>query len=176
MASKHSEKIRPTAGQAFEHYFYLHFEGLHRYAYTLLTDNETARDAVQHVFLKLWEKREELDEEKSVRSYLYTAVYHHCLNVLRHEKIKRRFAGQPKDIATTSDPVLHRELQQQIREVIEMLPPQCRLIFTKSRFEQKKYGEIAEELDLSVKTVEAQIGKALKILREKLAGLMSLII
>lgn len=175
MISKDSDKLRPTVRQPFEHYFNLHFEGLHRYAYTLLNDNEKARDVVQNVFLKLWEKQQDLDEERSVRSYLYTAVYHDCLNLIRHEKIKRRHAAEPQQLSTTGDPVIHRELQQQIRETVEQLPPQCRLIFLKSRSEQKKYAEIAAELDLSVKTVEAQIGKALRILKEKLSGLISLL-
>lgn len=175
MISKDSDKLRQTARQPFEHYFNLHFEGLHRYAYTLLNDNEKARDVVQNVFLKLWEKQQGLDEERSVRSYLYTAVYHDCLNLIRHEKVKRRYAAEPQPLSTSADPVIHRELQQQIRETVEQLPPQCRLIFLKSRSEQKKYAEIAAELDLSVKTVEAQIGKALRILKEKLSGVISLL-
>ncbi|MDF2383688.1 RNA polymerase sigma-70 factor [Nostoc ellipsosporum NOK] len=168
MISKESDKLR----RLFEHCFNLHFEGLHRYAYTLLNDNEAARDAVQQVFLKLWEKRKELDEDRSVKAYLYTAVYHHCLNQIRHEKVKRQHAAQPHETNTKDDPVIHGELQRQIQETVAQLPPQCRLIFLKSRGEQKKYAEIAAELDLSVKTVEAQIGKALKILKEKLAKLM----
>lgn len=154
------------------HYFNTYFEVLHYYAYTILKNNDDAKDAVQTVFLKLWEKRAELDEEQSVKSYLYTAVYHQCLNKMRHEKIKQKYATQ-SDTAmhAPADDLISKERSNQIWREIDNLPPQCRLIFSKSRFEGKKYTEIAAEMGLSVKTIEVQIGKALKTLRKKLFGI-----
>ena len=113
---------------------------------------------------------EHLDDTKA---YLYTAVYRHCLNVIRHEKIKlthsesyvREMTGGPIVFA---DDNVYDELNQQVQSAIEGLPPQCQLIFRKSRLEGKRYAEIAEEMNLSIKTIEVQIGKALKILRDKL--------
>ncbi|RAJ80242.1 RNA polymerase sigma-70 factor (ECF subfamily) [Chitinophaga dinghuensis] len=157
-------------------YFHAYFEVLHRYAYTILRDNDEAKDAVQAVFLKLWEKREALNEEQSVKSYLYTAVYHQCLNMKRHQKIKEKYVAEnDKPIYDPGNDLISKERSNQILREIENLPPQCRLIFSKSRFEGKKYAEIAAELSLSVKTVEVQIGKALRTLRQKLLGIMMII-
>lgn len=154
-------------------------EGLHRYAWTILRNNEAARDAVQSVFLKLWEKRSTLDEQQSVQSWLYTSVYNFCLNVKRNETVRMKYAAeqqvQPAS-AVYTDHLLSKEQQQQIRDALNSLPPQCKLIFHKSRFENMKYAAIAEELGISIKTVEAQIGKALKILRERLSHVLAMII
>lgn len=172
--NKHNDKLALQVEQYFHH----HYEGLHRYAFTILKDNDNAKDAVQAVFLKLWEKRDTLDEEQSVKSYLYTAVYHYCLNVKRHDKVKARYVTDHNGADHhTEDVLVSKEINQQIMGHIAALSPQCQLIFTKSRFEGKKYADIATEMGLSIKTVEAQMGKALKILREKLFDVMiSLII
>nr|WP_277349415.1 RNA polymerase sigma-70 factor [Pseudoflavitalea sp. G-6-1-2] len=165
--------------KAVEQYFHKHMEGLHRYAWTILRNNEAARDAVQTVFLKLWEKRSTIDEQQSVQSWLYTSVYNYCLNVKRNEAVRIKYTADQQFQSTTlvyTDPLLSKEQQQQIRDALESLPPQCKLIFHKSRFENMKYAAIAAELDISIKTVEAQIGKALKILREKLSQVLVMII
>lgn len=155
-----------------ETYFQMYFEGLHRYAFTILKDNDEAKDAVQVVFLKLWEKRTTIDGQQSVKSYLYTAIYHYCLNIKRHKKIKDHYATTNNHPAGEfRNALVSKETQQRIMACIGKLPPQCKLIFTKSRFEGKKYADIAAEMDLSVKTVEAQIGKALRILREELSDI-----
>ncbi len=155
-----------------ETYFQMYFEGLHRYAFTILKDNDEAKDAVQVVFLKLWEKRTTIDGQQSVKSYLYTAIYHYCLNIKRHKKIKDHYATTNNHPAGEfRNALVSKETQQRIMACIGKLPPQCKLIFTKSRFEGKKYADIAAEMDLSVKTVEVQIGKALRILREELSDI-----
>jgi RNA polymerase sigma-70 factor, ECF subfamily len=168
-------KERLTA--VVEKYFQLYFEGLYRYAFTFLKNNDDAKDAVQTVFVKLWEKRATIDEQQSVQSYLYTSVYHYCLNVKRNEKVRlahiqNNYTTQP----IFNDVLVSRENMKQITDALEGLPPQCKLIFFKNRFEKKKYAEIAQEMNLSVKTVEAQIGKALKILREKLSEVLVLLV
>ncbi|NML40527.1 RNA polymerase sigma-70 factor [Chitinophaga sp. G-6-1-13] len=159
-----------------EECFHTYFEGLHRYAFTILKDNDEAKDAVQAVFLKLWEKRADIDGQQSIKSYLYTAVYHYCLNVKRHEKVKDNYLAQrPPDFEHRNE-LVSKETHQRIMEHIDNLSPQCRLIFSKSRFEGRKYAEIAADLGLSVKTVEVQMGKALKILRAKLFDVMVMIL
>jgi RNA polymerase sigma-70 factor (ECF subfamily) len=149
------------------------FDGLHRYAMTLVKDEEVASDVIQSVFTKWWEMQRELESADTAKAYLYTAVYRQCLNALRNEKTKVMHLDAYRSELTTSvnsfyDEYAFTELDDKVRSSIEQLPPQCRTIFQKSRFEQKRYTEIADEMDLSVKTVEAQMGKALKILRARL--------
>jgi RNA polymerase sigma-70 factor (ECF subfamily) len=163
------ENGQDQPGKVVEHYFQEYFEGLHRYAFTILKDSEEARDAVQAVFLKLWEKRAMIDEGQSVKSYLYTSVYHHCLNIKRHTKVKKEYLSTRTGTdQERTDHLVSKETSRQIIRHLESLPPQCKLIFFMSRFEEKKYADIAKELGLSVKTVEAQIGKALTLLRKML--------
>ena len=110
---------------------------------------------------------------ESAKAYLYTAVYRQCLNTIRNEKTKVVHLDHYRSELTPSVKAFYdissfAELDTKVRDSIELLPAQCRLIFEKSRFEQKRYAEIADEMNLSIKTVEAQMGKALKILREQL--------
>jgi RNA polymerase sigma-70 factor, ECF subfamily len=166
-----------TLTAVVERYFQAHFEGLYRYAFTILKNNDDAKDAVQAVFVKLWEKRSAIDEQQSVQSYLYTSVYNYCLNVKRNEKVRKAYLQNNQGARQLfNDVLVSRENIARITEALESLPPQCKLIFLKSRFEKKKYAEIAQEMNLSVKTVEAQIGKALRILREQLSEVLILFI
>ena len=156
----------------FKETFDLLFEGLHRYAFTLLKDNDMAQDVVQSVFVKWWETQKRLDDN-AVKPYLFTATYRQCLNVIRNEKTKAlRYESYRYEFAasfsTMDDVATQHELDLQIKEAIEQLPPRCRVIFKKSRFEDKRYAEIADEMNLSIKTVEAQMGNALRTLRERL--------
>lgn len=160
-----------------ERYFQSHFEGLYRYAFTILKNNDDAKDAVQAVFVKLWEKRATINEQQSVQAYLYTSVYHYCLNVKRNEKVRMAFVQNNQAAPQQfKDALITRENMNLITDALESLPPQCKLVFFKSRFNKMKYAEIAREMNISVKTVEAQVGKALKILREKLSEVMMLFI
>ncbi|MCC5937285.1 MAG: RNA polymerase sigma-70 factor [Lunatimonas sp.] len=159
--------------QAFEASFKAHFGALHAYATTILKDSEAAEEVVQTVFLKLWEKRTELQITVSVKSYLYKSVYYDSLNVLKHQKVRQRHMEnslQDQKNSLSSGPYgqtpgQESELMQRIQAVLDDLPEKCRYVFHLSRFEELKYHEIAERLDISIKTVEAHMGKALKSLR-----------
>ena len=151
-----------------------YFEKLYGYAFTILKDNAEAKDIVQSAFVKLWEKRNEVNWPASVQSYLYTTVYRLSLNTIRNHKIREEhhrkiipmYKGEQRNIAE------EKEKSVRIQKAIDELPPRCKEVFCKSRMEGKKYAVIAVELDISVKTVEVQIGKALKFLRERLADLI----
>lgn len=154
----------------------MHFEGLHRYAFTMIKENDSARDLVQAVFVNWWEGGRKIEMRKDPQHYLYTSVRNHCLNYIRNKKNRKTFSVDFSEFSGEatekhSDPVLYKEFQVMIESVLSGLPPQCERIFRMSRFEEMKYAEIARELNLSVKTVEVQIGKALKILRAKLGEL-----
>lgn len=154
----------------------MYYEGLHRYAYTIVKNTHDAADIVQFVFTKWWDKGERLIIHQDIRHYLYRSVHNQSLNFLRNRKNRKTqsvdFGASALNIIAPdpSDPIIRKELITTLSTAINNLPPQCRLIFFKSRFEEKKYAEIAAELNLSIRTVEVQIGKALKILRERLYG------
>jgi RNA polymerase sigma-70 factor, ECF subfamily len=145
-----------------------HYEGLHRYAYTLLKENETAKDAVQQVFLNIWEKRNHLNISISLKSYLYRAVHNYCIN---HNTRERRYLPiEPQ----TGGPVQNsfsaeiKELEKQVTDALNQLSPQCKTVFLKNREQGMTYSHISQEMNISVKTVEAHMTKALRILRELL--------
>ena len=160
----------------FEKVFKEHFKALHAYAYTILKDEDDAEEIVQNVFFKLWEKREQMNEISSLKAYLYRATYNESLNFLKHTKVRAAYETYIKSSMSEGDNAADKlgvkELQQKINKALNELPEQCRTIFQMSRFEEMKYREIAEQLKLSVKTVENQMGKALRVLREKLADVL----
>ena len=170
-----------TDEKVFEQVFKTHFKALHLYAYTILKDDAIAEEMVQNVFFKLWEKKEQLDIQTSLKAYLYKAVYHESLNYLKHQKVKsvhHAYAMHSTDHTSNlaEKKLLQGELENKLQMAMNDLPEQCRTIFQLSRFEELKYREIADTLGLSVKTVENQMGKALKILRSKLVEFLPTII
>ncbi len=159
---------------AFEQVFKTHFKFLHTYALSILKEEATAEEMVQQVFFKLWEKAEQLSISDSLRGYLYRAVHNECLNYLKHQKVKslhqHYLTWRLKDNTdSASKNLAGKELEERLQQAVNELPGQCRLIFQLSRFEELRYQEIADHLKLSVKTVENQMGKALKLLRQKLS-------
>jgi RNA polymerase sigma-70 factor (ECF subfamily) len=168
-----------SAEGLFERCFHDTYEGLHRYAHTMIKDNEEARDIVQKVFIKLWEKRHEVNIPGSAHLYLYTAVHNLCLNAIRDKKTRTNYISHythSETGITVASLAEEKELERQIYAAIDTLPPRCREVFCKSRLEGKRYAEIAGELQISVKTVEVQMGKALKILRSLLADAITTIL
>ena len=166
--------------QVFEQLFKKHFNSLHAYAFTILKDEDLAEEIVQGMFLKFWEKREKLHIQ-SIKAYLYKCVYNDSLNYIKHEKTKYKYQEYTKyTMNTENEPASLKvelsELQYHISQALAHLPQQCRTIFQLSRFEELKYREIADHLGLSIKTVESQMGKALKILRYKLADFLVLVV
>jgi RNA polymerase sigma-70 factor (ECF subfamily) len=158
---------------SFEQVFKTHFKNLHAYACTITREETAAEEVVQMVFTRLWERSDSLTIGGSVAAYLYRAVYNESLNHLKHQKV--RLAYGQHVVHTMSGETEHagkrlqlKELEQRLAQAINDLPEQCRTIFQLSRFEELRYREIADRLGLSVKTVENQMGKALKILRVKL--------
>lgn len=158
---------------AFEMIFRSYYQPLCRYAYSFLEDKEEAEEVVQSAFITIWEKRKSLDIQTSLKSYLYRMVRNACLNVIKHEKIKQQHVAHELAVTeatyeSVAQKVYATELELKISEAMKTLPEQCRLVFQLSRFEELKYQEIADQLQISVKTVENHMGKALKIMREQL--------
>jgi RNA polymerase sigma-70 factor (ECF subfamily) len=138
-----------------------------------VNDSDTAEEIVQDLFYKLWEKRAELQITSSVKSYLFSAVHNRCLKYIEHRNVETRYKNyylmheseidnEPNHGAGIS------ELQGIIDKTLDSLPERCNRIFRLNRFEGLKYHEIADKLSISIKTVEANMGRALKVLRKNL--------
>ncbi len=156
----------------FESLFKSHFSYLCNFAKQYVEDADTAQDICQKVFINLWEKRQSLDASKSIKSYLFTSVRNRCLNHIRDQK---KFRSQVLDldcagfdIVEQDDHFAEEELAKKIEQALNGLPEKCRKVFEMSRFQEMKYREIAEELSVSQKTVEAHMSKAMKHLRKAL--------
>jgi RNA polymerase sigma-70 factor (ECF subfamily) len=165
----------------FEEVFKSHFKSLHAYAFTMVKDDVVAEELVQQVFYKIWERKAHLNIQTSLTAYLYRAVYHESLNHLKHQKVKTAYqsyasASMKHQSDNAEKKVLLSELEGRLRNALQELPEQCRTIFQMSRFEELKYQEIADRLGLSIKTVENQMGKALKLMRLKLVDFLPFII
>jgi RNA polymerase sigma-70 factor (ECF subfamily) len=166
---------------AFELLFNKHFRELHAYAYTLVKDWDVAEEVVQGLFLKLWEKDEWADIKISVKSYLYKSVYHTSLNYLRRQKVHLKYQNQTEHTMKhhTDEQADGKfklsELEQSLQKALNKLPEKCRAIFHLSRFEELKYQQIADQLQISIKTVETHMGKALRILRVEMKEYLPLI-
>jgi len=164
---------RPLDDTAFEKVFREYFPGLTLFALKYTGDMDSAKEIVHTVFVNLWEKRERIDADTPLRSYLFTSVYNRCLNYLRDQRKFRKDAlfDITVEMAAADDSsaqIEASELSIRIGEALEKLPERCRQVFEMNRFEGLKYRDISEKLGISVKTVEAQMTKALKILREHL--------
>lgn len=165
--------------KAFEQLFRDWYVRLCVYAESIVRDRDLAEDLVQGIFCMLWEKRDRVDVRESVKSYLYRSVYNSALNTIKHEKVKIAFLEfirkhekeEDNDIERFFDSEDQNIVLKELNRAIETLPDQCREIFLLSRFAGKKSAEIASELDLSVRTVEAQLYRAMKRLREELSHL-----
>jgi RNA polymerase sigma-70 factor (ECF subfamily) len=171
--------LKQGSETAFEMLFKRYYQPLCNYAYSFLNDRDESEEVVQAAFIGFWDKREAIEIQTSMKAYLYRMVRNSCLNVLKHEKVKQAHAklqlaeGEPAYEAV-SQSMLSTELEGRIHEAMKALPEQCRIVFQLSRFEELKYAEIAEQLGISVKTVENQMGKALKIMRGQLKDYLPL--
>lgn len=167
------DKLFQGDTHAFEMIFKTYYSPLCRYAYSLLQDKEAAEEIVQSSLLVVWEKRQTISIDTSIKSYLFRMVRNACLNAIKHERVKQHHVAHELYVSSVAqESVLHQvqaaELENRIALAMQSLPEQCRLIFQLSRFEELKYQEIADQLNISVKTVENHMGKALKLMRERL--------
>lgn len=184
MECNHAGIIRALKNRdepVFGDLFKTHFKPLRNYAFSFVREQTLAEDIVQTVFLRLWEKIEVLNFTDSIAAYLYRAVYNESLNALKHNKVRRSHQSwlnrQMKVHTDTAHKNLHlRDLEQKLRPAINALPEQCRTVFQLSRYEDLRYRDISLRLGISVKTVENQMGKALKLLRAALVDFLPLLI
>jgi RNA polymerase sigma-70 factor (ECF subfamily) len=164
-------KVRTGDKEAFELLFHKYYSVLCILSKRYTDDISLAREVIQSLFIYLWEHRTELTITSSLKSYLFQATRYNSIRYM--EKGRKRGTHldklPEKEDRNFFDHVEYAELQGKILETIESLPQQCKRVFTMSRFDQLKYADIAEKLDISIKTVESHISKALRILENNLS-------
>ncbi len=165
--------------EGYEALFREHYEGLCSYVHFFLKDYAAAEEVVQDLFFNLWKKRHELEINTSIKSYLYKSARNLSLNVIKHIEVRENYKKLNEEQRTDgqmqqSVEVETMELEERIKTAIDQLPPERKRIFLMSRYEDLKYREIADKLNLSIKTVEAQMGKALRFLKEQLSEYLPL--
>lgn len=144
-----------------------------RAAESLVQSRAVAEEIVQDVMLEMWKRRESLDNKGTPQAYLFQSARNRALNHIRHERVTRK--GEPQILRRESaDAISHSlvvegEIHVALRKAVERLPERCREVFVLSRMHGLRYADIARTLGISIKTVEAQMGKALRMLREELA-------
>lgn len=171
---------------SFRLVFHLYHSRLYHFAFHYLNDEESAKDVVQDVFSVIWEDRAKLADVKNLSSWLYSVTKNLCLKKIDQMKVNQKHSDFLKYRQLTviqlslneldTSPVIFDEMTRIIDQTLEKLSPQSRLIFELSRYEHKKNAEIASELNISVKTVEAGITRALKDLRKALRHYLPLFI
>lgn len=159
-----------TIDPDFETLFRTHYQGLVVFASTYLHDMEESRDVVQDVFVALHDKRS--NDITHYKAYLFRSVYNACMDRLNKREVSRKYLAtlENGDLVSFEPEIEASEREVWLLQCIEELPDKCRQVLKLSRFEGKKYVEIAEILSISKRTVEVHISKALRILREKAGG------
>ena len=168
------QRIQAGDEGAYDAAFRAWYPVLVRVASALLHDADAAEEVAQDVMVELWRRRHVLDASVTLGAYLLRSVRNRALNHLRHLKVRRKSESEVEALYEApmgaDQPIVANELEAAAKQAVSALPPRCREIFELSRVHGLKYAEIAATLDISPKTVEAQMGKALKILRERLAA------
>jgi len=163
-------RIKKGESLAYDTLFKKYYSYLCMVVFRMTQDKNKAEDIVQEVMLELWRKRESIDIKSAVKSYLHRAVRNKTLNHIRDEKVKFESEDQLSELASTESSPLQMmqgdELAEKLKKTYESLPEKCRIVFSLVKYEGLSYKEAAEKLEISVKTVENQISKALRKFRE----------
>lgn len=165
-------ELKNGNSRAFDRIFSDHYLNLCRFASSLVHDEDSARNIVQQVFINLWENRGTLEHIERLVPYLTTSVRNNCLNFLKREKRNVEITAIPSSIQTdnTTEQQLNlAEFEEQFIIALNSLPERCKIAFEYSRFQELTNKEIALRMDISVKGVEALMGRSLKIMRSALA-------
>ncbi len=159
-----------------------HYRPLCNVAFRISGDLDMAEDIVQDVFLKIWNQQDLLNANKNIKSYMYTMVRNHALEIIRRQQIGARITDEILYLHSeaNSDPIEDNEIEKylildKIYISIRQLPPKCAQVFTLAKVNGLSYSQIADDMHISVKTVENQMGKALKLLRAMLNNQITLI-
>jgi RNA polymerase sigma-70 factor (family 1) len=175
------EKMKKDDQSAFSFIFASYYTDLVIFAGTFIRSKDIAEEVVQSVFVKLWDDRHAIDIKTSLKSYLLRTVQNRCIDLIRHLKIKEKHSISVLENPVlyendTENYILYSELESKIEAVLSQLPTDVAQAFRMNRYEGLKYSEIAEQLNVAVRTVEVRISKALQKLREALSDYLVAII
>lgn len=162
--------------EAFDTIYHQFSKKLLHFALGLVKNEDVAKDLVQEVFVNLWEKRGQVDPDLNVDNYIFTITYNSIRKYFRKKSIETKVIDQllkdsPEIIQGADGPVIYNELFELASKTIEDLPPRRKAVYKLSKLEGKKIKEIAAELNISTRTAENHLAKALKYLKEELAGI-----
>jgi RNA polymerase sigma-70 factor (ECF subfamily) len=167
------EKFKGGQNKAFDYFFERYYQGLCVYALKIIGSEPASKDIVQDFFVRFWENRKTIKIEVSVKSYFIRSVHNRCLDYLSHQNIHAAYAEKQLSALTDNDlvelPLLDHELKQRIDSAINLLPDGIRETFVLSRYDGLSYQQIADLENISIKTVEYRISKALTLLRKGLS-------
>ncbi len=174
------QKIINGDSDSFRGLFFEYAKSLIYFSNRIVNDFDEAENIVQEVFVSIWQNRENLDPSQKIKTYLFVAVKNRSLKFIRHENVKHDSFETLQEIYQTynnaDSETNYNELKSAIDIAINKLPEKCRIIFEMNRYDKLSYKEIAKVLDISVKTVETQMGRALKSLRQQLTNFISILI
>ena len=178
-----SNRIKLGDEQAFELLFRRFYVRLCGFANKYLSDPDQANEVAMEVFCKIWEGREEIDPENSLKAYMFKITHNICINKIRKRKTESKYSEIYKlvyfdflESSSSHESLCAQELEKTISVAISKLPSECRRVFELNRIDGLKYREIAKILHISIKTVEGQMSKALRILRVELSEYLAFII
>lgn len=175
-------RIKNGDAQAYELLFRKYYIRLCNFSNKFLHNQEESSEIAEEVFLKIWENRSEIDPDDSILSFMFKIAQNSSLNRLRRKKIESKYIEVLKityiehSDFNAYDSYVMNELESNFRLALDKIPPQSKRVFELSRFEGLKYLQIAEEMNISVRTVEVHMTKALKILREELADYLTIML
>jgi len=168
------QRIKENDSVAFRKLFDAYYKYLTVTAYRYLHEGEKAKDMAQDAFVELWNRRETLSISSGVKAYLRKTVVNKCLNYIKREKrldfSENSMLPETPSTPAATDNLEYEDTRKTIQDAIDSLPERCRIIFCMSRFDEKSHKEIAAELNISTKTIENQITRALKTLRSVLSA------
>ncbi|MGQ1947300.1 RNA polymerase sigma-70 factor [Geofilum sp. OHC36d9] len=166
---------------AFQLLFHFYYPGLVTYASQFTISTADSEEIVQDFFVRLWSRHNQIILCDSFKNYFFSSVKNACLDFLKHLKIEKKYVSEMMELskhhlAYDVDLFVASELQDKLKQGIDLLPDKCRQVFVMSRIDGLKNDEIAAQLDISKRTVETQISKALKVLRVELKDYLGLLL
>lgn len=163
-------RIRNSNQEAFGLLYKRYKKIIYFFSLKYLVDPSEAEELVQVVFISIWEHRAQIDETKSIKNYIYRSAINHIYNLLKKKAVRRKYMlkemEKPEGFSNPYEQIFYKDLDDKIGEIISTLPPQQQKIFNFRRIEGLTHEEIANKLELSIRTVENQIYRVNKILKK----------